>query len=84
MLWIKLTPTTEIAINDQLVIEIPTKSSSGTSVFTDDLGTGINDGDQILYDILEGDFITGFMICRLFHGDQTYGKPVKIVCGDFQ
>ena len=78
-----MTPTTTITVNDQIVIEIPTKSSTGTAAFANDLGTGTADGDQITYDIIKGDFTTGFMICRLFHGDQTNGKNAKIICGGF-
>ena len=41
-----MTPTTSITVTDQFVIEIPTRSTvSSTTVFDDDIGTGISDGD---------------------------------------
>lgn len=46
-------------------------------------GTSYADGDSIPFDMLNA-FSQSFMVCRLFHGDQTNGKPAKIVCGSFQ
>ena len=83
LIWIKLSPTTVIDTNDQIVIEIPTRSSKGTNLFANDLGTGLDDGEDITTDIIDGAFTDTFMKCRLFHGSQTYYKPAKVICGDF-
>lgn len=83
LIWVKLTPTTTIAQTDSIVIEIPTKSTIGTNLYANDLGTGIADGGDLTTDILGSDFPTNFMNCRLFHGDQTNSKLAKIVCGNF-
>lgn len=83
LLWIKLTPTTTIGMNDQIVVEIPTKGSNGWTLFANDLGTGLADGADIPFDVITGDFSNSFMNCRLFKGDQTNGKSVRVVCGGF-
>jgi hypothetical protein len=77
-----LNPTTTIGLNDQIVIEIPTKSIDGTSLFANDLGLTFNNNQWIPIDILSGQINT-FMTCSLFHGDQTNGKNTKIICGGF-
>jgi hypothetical protein len=84
LIWVKLTPTTTITTTDQIVIEVPTKSSAGTSLFADDLGLGINDGGDMTIDIIGGDFTNTFMKCRLFHGDQSNSKVARIICANFQ
>jgi len=63
------------------VIEIPTKSSAGATLFSDDLGLGLTDGSIIPIDILDAPFANGFMSCRLFHGNRNYYQSAKIVCG---
>lgn len=83
LIWVKLTPTTTIGQNDQIVIEVPTKGSSGTTYYANDLGTGISDGGDMKTDVIGGTFSNSFMNCRLFLGDQTNGKPARIVCGGF-
>jgi hypothetical protein len=89
LLWIKVTPTTTIQTTQQLVIEIPTKGIDGNLLYDNNLGmvyangTSYGDGDSIPYDMLNA-FSQSFMVCRLFHGDQTNGKPARIICGSFQ
>lgn len=83
MIWVELEPTTTIATNHQLVVEIPTRSLDGTTtLFADDLGTGLTNNQQIKVDMLYG-FSNGFMTCRLLKGDQSNGKNAKVVCGSF-
>jgi hypothetical protein len=85
LLWFKVTPTTTIQTTQQIIIEIPTRSASGTLLFGNDLGTGIADGGIIPVDILSPTtFTTGFMQCNLFRGDQTNYKPARVVCGNLQ
>lgn len=83
ILWVKLAPTTTISATDQIVIEIPTRASSGTTLFSNDLGTGLADGAKLTTDIVGGTFSVNFMNCRLFWGDQTYYKSTKIICSNF-
>ena len=82
LIWVELIPTTTIATTHQLVIEIPTKSLEGTLLFANDLGTGIANYGWVPVDMLYG-LTNGFMTCKLFQGDQTNGKSVRIVCGAF-
>jgi hypothetical protein len=84
LIWLKITPTTTIQTTQQLILEIPTKSSAGAVLFADDLGTGLADGAVFPIDILDTTFNTGFMACRLFHGDNTFYKPARVVCGNLQ
>lgn len=65
------------------MIEVPTISASGATLFNNDLGTGVTDGSNIPYDNLGSSFSQTFMKCRLFYGDQASHKPGKIVCGQF-
>lgn len=83
LIWFQITPTTTILTSQQLVIEVPTKSSAGVALFANDLGTGLADGANIPIDIIGGSFSQGFMSCRLFQGDQTRSRPGRIVCGSF-
>lgn len=83
LIWLKLTPTTTILTTQQIVIEVPTVSASGATLFANDLGTGVTDGQDIPYDNLGSSFSQTFMKCRLFYGDQANSKPGKIVCGQF-
>jgi hypothetical protein len=83
LVWIQLTPTTTIQTFQQIVIEFPTKSSAGATLFSNDLGTGLIDGSLIPVDVIDGDFDNTFMKCRLFYGDQTNSKNAKVVCGSF-
>lgn len=83
ILWVKLTPTTPITQTDQIVIEIPTRGSSGTTLFGNDLGTGVADGGALTTDIVGGTFTTSFMNCRLFLGDQTNYKSARVICSNF-
>jgi hypothetical protein len=84
LLWFKITPTTTIQTTQQIIIEIPTKSSAGAYLFDNDLGTGLSDGGVIPVDILASPFATGFMSCNLFKGDQSNYLPARIVCGNLQ
>jgi hypothetical protein len=81
LIWIELTPTTTITTTHQIVIEIPTKSSAGATLFANDLGLGLTDASDIPIDILAAPFASGFMRCRLFLGDRANYKPARIVCG---
>lgn len=81
LIWFKMTPNTQILANEQIVIEFPTKSTAGLKLFTKDLSTGLADGSYIKVDVIGGTFTNSFMKCRLFHGDVTYAKSAKIVCG---
>lgn len=83
LIWFSLAPQTTIQTTDQLVIEIPTKSAAGQNLFSNTLGLAYADGDYFTIDILSGTFTPGFMQCRIYHGDQTNHKPVKIICGKF-
>ena len=83
LLWVKITPTTTITTTQQIVIEIPTRSSKGDGLFADDLGSGVDDGGDIITDIIDGDFSGEFMDCRLFHGDYNNYKPARVICGGF-
>jgi hypothetical protein len=83
IIWLKITPTTTIQSTQQLVIEVPTVSANGATLFANDLGTGVSDGQSIPYDNLGTSFSQTFMTCRLFYGDQANNKPGKIVCGQF-
>jgi hypothetical protein len=82
LIWVELEPTTTIALTHQLVIEIPTKGIDGTLLFANDLGTALNNYDLVKTDMLYG-LSNPFMTCKLFQGDQTNGKNVRIVCGNF-
>lgn len=82
LIWVELNPTTTIATNHQLVIEIPTKSLEGTLLFANDLGTGISNYGWVPVDMLYG-LSNGFMTCKMFQGDQTNGKSARIICGAF-
>jgi hypothetical protein len=84
LIWIRLTPNTQILTTEQIIIEFPTKSTSGLVLFQNDLGTGLTDGSDIKVDVIGGDFTNTFMKCRLFLGDSTFSKSTKIVCGAFQ
>ena len=81
LLWLKITPTVTIETTQQIIIEVPTKSSAGATLFADDLGTGNSDGAVFTIDIMAAPFAQEFMSCRLFHGDRAYYKPARIVCG---
>jgi hypothetical protein len=84
LIWFKISPTTTIQTTQQIIIEIPTKSSAGTHLFAHNLGLStILDGGSIPVDVLASPFSTGFMSCNLFHGDQVRYKPARIVCGNF-
>ena len=83
LIWIKLSPATTIQTTQQLVIEVPTTAAAGQSLFANDLGSGLSDGEDMPHDILDNDFSQGFMKCRLFHGDHTNHKPARIVCAEF-
>lgn len=83
LIWVKLTPTTTIGQYDQIVVEIPTRGSDGTTYYANDLGTGIADGGDIKTDVISGAFSNTFMNCRLFLGDQSNYKSAKIICGGF-
>lgn len=89
LLWIEVRPTTTIQTTQQLVIEIPTKGIDGNILYANNLGmtyangTSYGDGDSIPFDMLNS-LSQSFMVCRMFHGDQTNGKPARIVCGSFQ
>jgi hypothetical protein len=84
IIWIQLTPTTTIQTTQQLVIEVPTVSASGSPLFDYNLGLSGSDGQSIPYDVMNTQFTESFMTCRLFWGDQTNSRPAKIVCGNFQ
>ena len=47
------------------------------------MGTGTADGQDIITDVIGGDFSTTDMKCRLFHGDQTNYKPARVICSSF-
>lgn len=82
LIWVELNPTTTIAMNHQLVLEIPTKSLEGTLLFANDLGTGIANYGWVPVDMLYG-LSNTFMQCKMFRGDQTNGKSARIICGAF-
>ena len=84
LIWIKLTPNTQILTTEQIIIDFPTKSTAGLVLFQNDLGTGLADGVDIKMDVIGGDFSNTFMKCRLFWGDSAFSKSTKIVCGAFQ
>ena len=81
LIWIKITPTSTITATHQIVIEVPTVSSKGAHLFANDLGLGLTDGAIMPIDLMASPFASGFMKCRLFHGDRNNYKPAKIVCG---
>jgi hypothetical protein len=84
LIWIKLTPNTQILTTEQIIIDFPTKSTAGLVLFQNDLGTGLADGGDIKVDVIGGDFGNTFMKCRLFWGDSAFSKSTKIVCGALQ
>lgn len=84
LMWIKLTPTTQILTTEQIILDFPTKSTGNLVLFQNDLGTGLSDGSDIKVDIIGSDFTNTFMKCRLFWGDSTFSKSTRIVCGGFQ
>ena len=53
-------------------------------MFDNNLGlANINDGEPVPVDIFDSlPLDNDYMTCRIFHGDQTRGVPVKIVCGN--
>ena len=66
---------------------MPTLSSDGTvTLFDDNLGLNeYDDGDSVAVDIFDSaPFDNTLMNCRIYHGDQSRGTPVKLVCGDLQ
>jgi hypothetical protein len=83
MIWVKLTPNTQILQTEQIILEFPTKSTAGLELFDKDLGTGLGDGADIKMDVIGGTFSNTFMKCRLFWGDPNFAKSTKIVCGRF-
>jgi hypothetical protein len=83
MIWVKLTPNTQILQTEQIILEFPTKSTAGLTLFDKDLGTGLGDGADIKMDVIGGTFSNTFMKCRLFWGDPNFAKSTKVVCGRF-
>jgi hypothetical protein len=75
------TPSSTIATNQQLIIEIPTVSIDGQNQFPIDLGVGYKNYDDLEFDIFESGITS--MTCKVFTGDLTSSQPVKIVCSNF-
>lgn len=79
-----MTPTTPIAQTDQIIVQFPTLSSDlVTPLFDDNLGLNdYADGDVVPVDIFDsGALDNTFMTCRIYHGDEGRGHPVRLVCG---
>jgi hypothetical protein len=75
-------PSTGIATNQQIVIEIPTVALDGTTyLFPFDLGMGYQAGDSLVFDIFESTISS--MSCNVYPGDPTQQYPIKIVCSNF-
>lgn len=78
---VAVTPSTTIATNQQLIIEIPIVSLDGQSQFSSDLGMGYKNYDDLVFDIFESDISS--MTCKVYTGESTLGSPVKIICSNF-
>ena len=81
MILVEFTPANTIATNEQFVIEIPTVSIDGQSLFPEDLGVGYEDYDDLKFDLYESDISS--MDCKVYTGDLQNHQPVKIVCSNF-
>lgn len=69
MILVEITPYNTISTNEQFVIEIPTISIDGTSLFPEDLGMGYNDYDDLEFDLYESDISS--MDCKVYTGDES-------------
>lgn len=74
-------PSSNIATDQQIIIEIPTISLDGQPQFSSDLGMGYNNYDSLVFDIFESDITS--MACKVYTSDATIGSPVKIICSNF-
>jgi hypothetical protein len=83
LIMVEVTPSTTIATNQQLVIEIPTQSNDGTNYFNDDLGMGYTDYSNLVFDIYDSTSGISSMTCKVYCGQQINGIPVKIICSNF-
>lgn len=76
-----VTPPSNIATTQQLVIEIPTVSLDGTTLFPADLGMGYKTYDSLIFDLFESGISS--MKCKVYPGDAVRQQPTKIVCSSF-
>lgn len=76
-------PTITITTEDQIILEFPTLSSNGTTMFDNNLGlNGYQDGDEVPVDVFDSAPLTNaYMKCRIYFGDQTRAVPARVVCG---
>ena len=78
---IEATPGETMYSYHQLVLEIPTISIDGTSLFPGDLGMGYKDYDELEFDLFESSVSS--MSCKVYTGDASINQPIKIVCSNF-
>ena len=81
MILVEFTPANTISTTEQFIIEIPTVSVDGTTLFQNDLGVGYQDYDDLVFDLYESQISS--MSCKVYRGDSTNHQPVKIVCSSF-
>ena len=82
MILLEFTPYNTISrATEQFVIEIPTVSIDGESLFPEDLGLGYQDYDDLKFDLYESSISS--MECKVYTGYALNHQPVKIVCGNF-
>lgn len=77
-LLLVLKPAVSIDTNDQLVIELPTKSLDGTDLMEDDVGLGYSVQNGPVFDLFTGDITS--MNCRFEPGCRNCPTPAKIIC----
>lgn len=76
-----LTPSQTINTNQQIIIEIPTVSLDGQTLFPVDLGMGYKNYDSLVFDIFESGITS--MTCKVYTGELNINAPVKIICSNF-
>lgn len=78
---VEFKPSNTIEDDEQLVIEIPTVTIDGQNQFAEDLGMGYNDYDDLMFDLFESSITSA--TCKVYTGDTSNNKPVKIICSNF-
>ncbi len=78
---VRITPVTTIDVDDQLVLEIPTKSLDGLDLMDEDGGQGYSLVSGPTFDLFAGDISS--MKCRFEPGCRSCPTPLRIICSEF-
>lgn len=83
MIWVEFVPTTMITTDHQIVLEFPTLSCNGTTMFDNNLGLNdYKDGEEVPVDVFDSPPLdNNYMKCRIYFGDFTRAVPARVVCG---